>query len=121
MKNKINKTTTLTATVAVTKTETGMDYVQVMPDNPSVGLVEPFVGRGRGQLLSNGSFDFTRIARTRSKPELKLEHSSLSFGSDGYDRYVMVIPSGQRAEFAKILKKEAPKAAKYLIEKGYSL
>ena len=35
------KTTTLSAEVAISKTETGMDYVQVMPDNPRVGLFKP--------------------------------------------------------------------------------
>ena len=49
MKKKSIKTTTLSALVAVSKTESGMDYVQVMPDNPRVGLVEPFHGMGYGQ------------------------------------------------------------------------
>ena len=49
---KKNKTITLNAQVAVSKTETGMDYVQVMPDNPRVGLVEPFHGMGYGQMLN---------------------------------------------------------------------
>ena len=60
MSKKTVKTTTLTAQVAVSKTESGMDYVQVMPDNPCVGLLKPFCGWGRGQLLSNGAFDFLR-------------------------------------------------------------
>ena len=51
--NKEFETTTLSAEVAISKTETGMDYVQVMPDNPRVGLFKPFCGWGRGQLLSN--------------------------------------------------------------------
>ena len=63
--NKEIKTTTLSAEVAISKTETGMDYVQVMPDNPRVGLFKPFCGWGRGQLLSNGSFDFLRKIRIR--------------------------------------------------------
>ena len=33
---------TLSAQVAVTETESGMDYVQVLPDNPCVGMVKPF-------------------------------------------------------------------------------
>ena len=35
--NNIIKTTTLSAQVAISKTESGMDYVQVLPDNPRVG------------------------------------------------------------------------------------
>lgn len=120
MKNK-NKTITLNAQVAVSKTETGMDYVQILPENPRVGLVEPFHGMGYGQMLNNGTFDFVRKIRVRGKPELKLAHSSLSFGNDGYDRYILVVPSEQRKDFAKFLKKESAKVAWYMEEKGYSL
>ena len=118
-----NKTTTLSAIVAVSKTEMGMDYVQVMPDNPRVGLVEPFHGMGYGQMLSNGSFDFTRKKRIRRrrKPELKKDYVSLSFGSDGNDRVVFVVPSEMRTELPQILRKGIKAVIKYLIEKGYSL
>ena len=116
-----NKTTTLNATVAVSKTEMGMDYVQVMPDDPRVGLVEPFHGMGYGQMLSNGSFDFTRKTRVRRKPEMKKDYVSLSFGLDGNDRVVFVVPSEMRAELPQILRKGIKAVIKYLIEKGYSL
>lgn len=100
--------------MVISKTESGMDYVQVMPDNPRVGLFKPFCGWGRGQLLSNGSFDFLRKIRIRKKPELKLKHSSLSFGHDGFDRYIFYLPSGQRYEFAKLLLKEVMQAIKFM-------
>ena len=115
------KTTTLSATVAVSKTEMGLDYVQVMPDNPRVGLVEPFHGMGYGQMLSNGSFDFTRKKRCRRKPELKKDYVSLSFGSDGNDRVFFVVPAEMRAKLPQILRKGIKAVIKYLIEKGYSL
>ena len=112
--NNIIKTTTLSAQVAVSKTECGMDYVQVLPDNPRVGIVKPFSGWGKAQLLSNGVFDFIRKVRIRTKPILKLLHSSLSYGRDGYDRYVFVLPSGQRDEFAKLLARDVAKLMKFL-------
>ena len=108
------KATTLTALVAVSKTESGMDYVQVMPEDPRAGIVKPFCGWGRGQMLSNGSFDFLRRKRIRRKPELKLKHSSLSFGQDGIDRYIFYLPNGQRDDFAKLLLQEAVKASKFV-------
>ncbi len=107
-------TKTLSALVAVSMTETGMDYVQVMPDNPRVGLVKPFHGRGYGQMLSNGTFDFVRRPRTHGKPVLKLPHSSVSYGKDGYDRYTFVLPNEKRAEFAKLLKQESVKVIKFM-------
>ena len=83
--NNIIKTTTLSAQVAISKTESGMDYVQVLPDNPRVGIAKPFNGWGKAQLLSNGVFDFIRKVRTRVKPILKVLHSILSYSRDGYD------------------------------------
>lgn len=110
------KTTMLNALVAVSKTETGMDYVQVMPTNPRAGLVEPFHGRGYGQLLSNGTFDFVRRKNIRRKPVLKLPHSSVSYGEDGYDRFTFTLPSGQREEFCRLLRNEATLAGLYVAD-----
>ncbi len=107
MSKKSIKTTTLSGQMAVSKTESGLDYVQVIPDDPRVGLVTPFSGLGYGQLLSNGSFDFTRRKRIRCKPEKKTEFGSLSFGADGRDRYTFVVPAEMRLEFADILEKDA--------------
>lgn len=111
MVSKLNRTVTLEALVAVTKNESGMDCVQVLPDNPSVGLVTPFHGLGYGQMLRNGTFDFVRRRRIRRKPVLKLPHSSVSYGTDGYDRFIYVLPSGQRGEFGRLLRDEAAMAS----------
>ena len=109
---------TLSAQVAVTETESGMDYVQVLPDNPRIGLVKPFCGRGRGQMLSNGSFDFLREIRKRKKPEYKEGHLSLSFGDDGMDRVYFVLPNGQRDQLSTLLPKAVEKLVAYLKERG---
>ena len=119
--NNIIKTTTLSAQVAVSKTECGMDYVQVLPDNPRVGLVEPFHGMGYGQMLNNGSFDFIRKKRKRGKPELKVDYGSLSFCSDGNDRVVFTVPAEMRGELPKVLRKGIKEIVNYLKEEGYSL
>ena len=118
--NKAIKTTTLNALVAVSKTESGMDYVQVMPDDPRVGLVEPFSGWGRGQMLSNGSFDFIHKKRFRKKPELQGDYVSLSFCDDGRDRVTFVVPAELRTDLPKILRKGMTKVIKHLTEKGFS-
>ena len=114
MRKKGFKTTTLSALVAVSKTESGMDYVQVMPDNPSAGLVQPFHGIGYGQMLTNGTFDFERRKRIRRKPEKKTQYGSLSFGQDGYDRYVFVVPSELRLVFSDLLEKDAKIMVNYM-------
>ena len=115
------QTKTLSAQVAVSRTESGMDYVQVMPDNPRAGLVEPFHGMGYGQMLSNGSFDFVRKKRNRRKPEFKDDYLSLSFCQDGFDRLVFVVPSEMRQDLPQVFRKGIKAVIKYLVEKGYSL
>lgn len=114
MKKKSIKTTTLSALVAVSKTESGMDYVQVMPDNPSVGLVQPFCGMGRGQLLSNGSFDFIRKIRIRNKPLFKTEYATTSCGMDKKTRFICTVPFEIDMDFPDILEREAKKHADYM-------
>ena len=115
------KTTTFSALVAVSKTECGMDYMQVLPDNPSVGMIEAFHGFGYGQMLSNGSFDFVRKVRHRGKPELKVDYGSLSFSSDGNDRVVFAVPAEMRAELPKVLRKGIKEIINHLKKKGLSL
>ena len=114
---KENKTLTLTAQMTISKTESGMDLVQVLPDNPCEGLVKPFSGAGKAQLQGNATFDFVRKRRIRRKPELKLLHSTLSYGQDGIDRYTFYLPSEQRDEFARLLTEEAEMAVIYMNNK----
>lgn len=112
-----DKTITLNAQMVISKTESGMDLVQVLPDNPCDGLVKPFSGAGQAQLQGNAQFDFVRKRRIRRKPELKQPHSTLSYGRDGIDRYVFYLPSEQRDEFAELLMKEAAVAVAYMKNK----
>ena len=111
---KTFKTTTLSAMVTISKTVKEMDYVQVMPDNPCAGMVKPFCGRGKGQLLSDGHFEFVRKPRKHRKPVLKLTYGTVSFGADGYDRFTFVLPSSRRAEFAELLQEEASIAVDFM-------
>ena len=115
MKN--NKTITLNAQMVISKTESGMDLIQVLPDDPCEGQVKPFSGPGHAQLQGNAQFDFVRKRRIRRKPQMKLLHSTLSFGQDGFDRYIFYLPSEQREEFAKFLNKEATAVVAYMKER----
>ena len=112
-----NKTTTLSAQMVISRSENGVDLVQVLPDNPCEGLVKPFSGAGHAQLQGTAQFDFVRKRRIRRKPELKQPHSTLSYGRDGIDRYTFYLPSGQRDEFSKWLKKEAAVVVAYMKNK----
>ena len=112
-----NKTITLSAQMVISRSENGVDLVQVLPDNPCEGLVKPFSGAGQAQLQGNAQFDFVRKRRIRGKAELKQPHSTLSYGRDGVDRYIFYLPSGQRDEFAELLMKEAAVAVSYMKNK----
>ena len=119
--NKTIKTTTLSAQVAVSKTECGMNIVQALPDNPCPGQVEPFHGRGKCQMFNNGAFEFIQEKRLRGKPELKVDYGSLSFSSDGNDRVVFTVPAEMRAELPKVLRKGIKEIINHLRKKGLSL
>ena len=119
--NKTIKTTTLSAQVAVTKTECGMNIVQALPDNPCPGQVEPFHGRGSCQMFNNGAFEFVQEKRLRGKPELKVDYGSLSFSSDGNDRVIFTVPAEMRAQLPKVLRKGINEIINHLKNKGLSL
>ena len=86
MKDRVNRTISINGMLVISKTESGQEYVQFLPNNPVVGQVEPFSGLARAQLLSNGIFDSMRKkTRHRGKPVFKGMWSSLSFAADGYD------------------------------------
>lgn len=110
------KTVTLNAQVAVSKTETGTNYVQVLPDNPIVGQVEAFRGLGYGQMLSTGMFEFTRHKRARSQAVtlLKLPHSKVSQCKDGTHRFTFIVKDEELEKFCLWLALESVKASAFM-------
>lgn len=119
MSIKKQKMVKLQAEVAVTKMDDGLRYLQVLPENPRVGMVEPFCANGRGQMLSNGTFDFVQRKRIRRKPEFKGKHITLSYGQDGTDRVIFTLPNGQRDELRVLLMEDVLRLTSYLEEQGW--
>ena len=116
MKSKKMKTVTMSGQTSVTTLENGLHYVQSTPDNPVVGQVEPFVGRGRIQMLSNGQLEVTQTRRVRRKPEYRGDYLSFSRGNDGNDRVYFMTPSELRADMPRLLQKDVAKLLVYLEE-----
>ena len=114
MKSKKMKTVTMSGQTSITTLENGLHYVQSTPDNPVVGQVEPFVGRGRIQMLSNGQLEVTQTRRVRRKPEYKGDYLSFSRGNDGNDRVYFMTPSELRADMPRLLQKDIAKLLVYL-------
>ena len=117
-KQEAVKTVTLNAQVAVSKTENGTNYVQVMPDNPIVGQVEAFRGLGYGQMLSTGMFEFTRhkVARSQAVTLLKLPHSKVSQCKDGTHRFTFIVKDEELKEFNHWLAVESLRATTFMRE-----
>ena len=115
-KQEAVKTVTLNAQVAISKTETGMNYVQVLPDNPIVGQVEAFRGLGYGQMLSTGMFEFTRhkVARSQAVTLLKLPHSKVSQCKDGTHRFTFIVKDEELEKFCLWLALESVKASAFM-------
>ena len=115
-KQEAVETVTLNAQVAISKTETGTNYVQVLPDNPIVGQVEAFRGLGYGQMLSTGTFEFTRHKRVRSQAEtlLKLPHSKVSHCKDGTHRFTFIVKDEELEKFCLWLALESVKASAFM-------
>ena len=119
--NETIKTTMLNAQVAISKVEeTGLRHVQVLPDDPIVGQVEPFRGLGYGQLLSTGMFEFTRqrIPRSQAKTELRLPHSTLSRCKDKTLRFTFIVHEEDLADdpncFVRWLRRESLQACNFM-------
>ena len=121
MKKNINKTISINGQLIISKTETGQEYVQFLPNNPVVGQVEPFRRMAHAQLLSNGIFDsLTKKRRRRGRPIYRASWGSLSFASDGYDYVIFKVPSAMRYMLHKILRNDINKIIKYLVKEGWS-
>ena len=125
MKQEAVNTVTIDAQVAISKTENGTNIVQVLPDNPCVGLVEAFRGLGYGQMLSTGTFEYTRHKRIRSQAVTlrKMPHSSVSRCKDGTHRYTLIVKDEELERFCNWLEVESREAVafmrKYLKECNY--
>ena len=121
MKDRVNRTISINGMLVISKTESGQEYVQFLPNNPVVGQVEPFSGLARAQLISNGIFDSMRKKpRHRGKPVFKAGWSSLSFAADEYDYVIFKVPSSMRYLLHKILQKDMGKIISYLKKEGWS-
>ena len=119
IKREVITTMTLSATMSVSEMkETGMNYVQVLPDEPCAGLVEPFRGLGYGQLLSSGTFEFTRHRLPRSQAEtlLRLLHCTVSRCKDRTHRVTFIVRDGELRNFCRYLMEEIPQVLTFMYD-----
>ena len=77
--------------------------------------LEPVTGKFKAQVMRDGNMYMTQEKkRIRRKPICKFAHSSVTFGPDGFDRFIFILPSEQRSEFYRLLHQEAKDAGLFV-------
>ena len=92
---------------------TDQKYVMFCPDDPVPGVVKPFVRAGKGQLMRDGTFDFSPLPpRKRRGGTLlkKVAHGRLSATKDGAFLLTLKVFKHEGLDVAKVMAKEAEEA-----------
>lgn len=99
---------------------TDRKYVMFCPDDPVPGVVEPFVMTGKGQLMRDGTFDFSPqppSRRRRGTLLKKVAHGRLSATKDGAFLLTLKVFKHEGLDVEKVMEKEAKEA----ITEGFRL
>ena len=94
--------------------------VTFCPDDPVPGVVEPFVMTGKGQLMRDGTFDFSPqppSRRRRGTLLKKVAHGRLSATKDGAFLLTLKVFKHEGLDVEKVMGKEANEA----ITEGFRL
>ena len=99
---------------------TDQKNVMFCPDDPVPGVVEPFVMTGKGQLMRDGTFDFSPqppSRRRRGTLLKKVAHGRLSATKDGAFLLTLKVFKHEGLDVEKVMGKEANEA----ITEGFRL
>ena len=99
---------------------TDQKFVMSCPDDPVPGVVEPFVMTGKGQLMRDGTFDFSPqppSRRRRGTLLKKVAHGRLSATKDGAFLLTLKVFKHEGLDVEKVMGKEANEA----ITEGFRL
>ena len=92
---------------------TDQKYVMFCPDDPVPGVVEPFVMTGKGQLMRDGTFDFSPqppSRRRRGTLLKKVAHGRLSATKDGAFLLTLKVFKHEGLDVENVMEKEAKEA-----------
>ena len=99
---------------------TDRKYVMFCPDDPVPGVVEPFVMTGKGQLMRDGTFDFSPQPPSKRRRGIllkKVAHGRLSATKDGAFLLTLKVFKHEGLDVEKVMGKEANEA----ITEGFRL
>ena len=92
---------------------TDRKYGMFCPDDPVPGVVEPFVMTGKGQLMRDGTFDFSPqppSRRRRGTLLKKVAHGRLSATKDGAFLLTLKVFKHEGLDVENVMEKEAKEA-----------
>ena len=92
---------------------TDQKFVMFCPDDPVPGVVEPFVRTGKGQLMRDGTFDFSPqppSKRRRGTLLKKVAHGRLSATKDGAFLLTLKVFKHEGLDVENVMEKEAKEA-----------
>ncbi|OYP64557.1 hypothetical protein [Prevotella sp. P2-180] len=92
---------------------TDQKNVTFCPDDPVPGVVEPFVRTGKGQLMRDGTFDFTPQPSSKRRRGIllkKVAHGRLSATKDGAFLLTLKVFKHEGLDVENVMEKEAKEA-----------
>ena len=92
---------------------TDRKYVMFCPDDPVPGVVEPFVMTGKGQLMRDGTFDFSPQPPSKRRRGIllkKVAHGRLSATKDGAFLLTLKVFKHEGLDVENVMEKEAKEA-----------
>ena len=92
---------------------TDRKYVMFCPDDPVPGVVEPFVRTGKGQLMRDGTFDFSPQPPSKRRRGIllkKVAHGRLSATKDGAFLLTLKVFKHEGLDVENVMEKEAKEA-----------
>lgn len=92
---------------------TDQKYVMFCPDDPVPGTVCPFILKGKGQLMRDGTFDFSPLPPQKRREGIllkKVAHGRLSATKDGAFLLTLKVFKHEGLDVAKVMAKEAEEA-----------
>ena len=88
-------------------------FLLFCPNDPVPGVVEPFVRTGKGQLMRDGTFDFSPLPPQKKRRGVllkKVAHGRLSATKDGAFLLTLKVFKHEGLNAAKVMAKEAMEA-----------
>lgn len=88
-------------------------FLLFCPNDPVPGLVEPFVRTGKGQLMRDGTFDFSPQPPSKRRRGIllkKVAHGRLSATKDGAFLLTLKVFKHEGLDVENVMEKEAKEA-----------